>query len=105
MEKTRLVGLIQEAKVSAELKTQLLGMVGEQEEVAPETIQNIKAELDRAAEAAIEDVVNMQVLEAKDEFDTSMAEVDSKISTFNQELRQKADEADMAAARDTISQQ
>lgn len=105
MEKTKLVGLIQEAKISDELRAKLLGMVGEQEEVAPETLSNIRAELDRSAEGAIQDIVNLQVLNARDQFDADMTKVDQQVGAFNRELTQRADKADLTAARTTINQQ
>lgn len=104
MEKIQLEALIQNAKVSEDLKTRLLGMLGSEAEVQPQTLETIKAELNKAAEAAIQDVVNMQVLDAKDQFDVEMKQVDGEIAAFSQELNQKADAADLSAARDTINQ-
>lgn len=104
MEKTQLENLIKNAEVSGELKTRLLGMVGNEADVSPQTLEAVKAELNQAAEAAIQDIVNMQVLEAKDKFDENMKEVDGEITVFSQELNQKADAADLSAARDTIDQ-
>lgn len=104
MKKTQLETQIQNSKISEELKTRLLGMVGDETEVSSQTLEAVKAELNQAAEAAIRDIVNMQVLEAKDKFDEDMKGVDGEIATFSQELGQKADEADLAAARDMINQ-
>lgn len=104
MEKTQLETQIQNSKISEELKTRLLGMVGDETEVSSQTLEAVKAELNQAAEAAIRDIVNMQVLEAKDKFDEDMKGVDGEIATFSQELGQKADAADLAAARDMINQ-
>lgn len=105
MDKQNLISKIGAAKIPEDFKKELVQLVEEEAAVGPETVKKIQARIDEFVEQSIDSVTNLQVMDAAEEFGDKMAKVDGEIKQFNQELNQKADEADMAAARNTISQQ
>ncbi len=105
MDKQNLISKIGAAKIPEDFKKELVQLVEAEAAVGPETVKKIQARVDEFVEQSIDNITNLQVMDAAEEFGDKMAQVDNNIKQFNQELNQKADEADMAAARSTISQQ
>ena len=105
MDKQNLISKIGAAKIPDDFKKELVQLVEAETEVGPETVKKIQAKIDEFVEQSIDGIANLQVMDAAEELDGKMSQVDNSIKQFNQELSQKADEADMAAARSTISQQ
>lgn len=103
MDKSTLIETIQSAKISDVLKKELIELVNAEAAYGPETIKKVQARLNGAAEEVIEDVANLQILAAKDEFDKQMAEVDQDIKQLNSEISKKADQVDIAETRSKLS--
>jgi len=105
MDKQNLISKIGAAKIPDDFKKELVQLVEAEAEVGPETVKKIQDKIDEFVGQSIDSITNLQVMDAAEELDGKMSQVDTSIKQFSQELNQKADEVDMAAARNTISQQ
>ncbi|MDD5627033.1 MAG: hypothetical protein PHW01_03450 [Patescibacteria group bacterium] len=101
MNKESIIKLIQESKVSEDLKSELLGLVGD-DEPSPEMIQKIQARLEQAAEEKIEEVANKVAENAADTFTQDVDQLEQEENKIAQEISKKADEIDLEETRKQI---
>ncbi|MFA4880288.1 MAG: hypothetical protein WC650_01505 [Candidatus Doudnabacteria bacterium] len=101
MNKDSLIKLIQESKVSEDLKSELLGLIGD-DEPSPEMIQKIQVRLEQAAEEKVEEVANKVAENAADTFTQDVDQLEQEENKIAQEISEKADAIDLEETRKQI---
>jgi len=99
MDKNKITQLIQEAKITPELKQELLQMVEQEETLSEETIQKVQKRLASAADAVAQNIADIMVESATDKMNQDMDGLEKDVNDFQAELNKKADAIDLETTR------
>ncbi|PIU01559.1 hypothetical protein COT68_02590 [bacterium (Candidatus Torokbacteria) CG09_land_8_20_14_0_10_42_11] len=99
MDKNKITQLIQEAKITPELKQELLQMVEQEEILSDETAQKVQERLASAADAVAQNIADIMVESETDKMNQDMDGLEKDVNDFQMELNQKADAIDLETTR------
>ncbi|MEI6843301.1 MAG: hypothetical protein WCK48_02230 [bacterium] len=102
MDLTILKKHIDEAHISPELKKEIHTMIDAEETYSPALVDKIQTLLDGTAENLIEQVANLQIQEATEEFDKQADELEKDIQEFGQEINKKVAEVDLVNVQSNL---
>ncbi|HYV33516.1 MAG TPA: hypothetical protein VE973_01570 [Candidatus Limnocylindria bacterium] len=102
MDKQTLLGKINQANITPELKAELLEMANAAEVVDANLLSNINSAIDKEAENLIEEIANAELQVQADKYDKQMQAVGEDVEAFVKDMGKKADEIDLEQARKQI---
>lgn len=91
MDKQNLIQKIEAAQITAELREELLNIVNSAGEYSDEVLLKVKNRLGQEAEGLIEEITNLQVQDATNEFEKKMDKIEEDIDQFNDDLKNKTE--------------
>lgn len=101
--KSKLIKVIQDAKVEDGFKTELISLVEVDENFGADTIKKVQEKITEHAYDAIDEMTNLEMEDALADFNREIDQLDKDINQFETDINQKADEIDANALRDKIT--
>lgn len=102
MDKQTLLGKIDKANITADLKAHLIVMVNAASVVDKNLLTALATSIDAEAENLIDQIAGMELQTEVDKYQTEMSSVGDQVNEFQKDLNKKADEVDLAEARTVI---
>ena len=101
--KSKLIKVIQEAKVEDGFKAELMNLAEADENFGADTIKKAQEKITEHAYDTIDEMTNLEMEDALADFNREIDQLDKDINQFENDVNQKADEVDVNALRDKIT--
>ena len=99
-----MIQTIKESAISDGLKQELIEMVESEKSLSRDIIQRINDRLDGEAEAVIQDIGDIMVDDALDEYNEETGKIDKELDDLQKEVEEKTNDIDIAITRSQIAE-